>query len=45
MDELLLGIGAEPAERDGWLALSDWLEEEGRQDEAEFVRLRERLTL
>ncbi len=45
MEALLRGIQADPAERDGWLALSDWLEEEGRADEADFVRLRERLTL
>ncbi|MGL4554720.1 MAG: SUMF1/EgtB/PvdO family nonheme iron enzyme, partial [Gemmataceae bacterium] len=41
---LLQAIQAEPADRSGWLVLSDWLEEEGRADEAEFVRLREALT-
>jgi uncharacterized protein (TIGR02996 family) len=41
---LLQAIQAEPRDRSGWLILSDWLEEEGRPDEAEFVRLRESLT-
>src|SRR6185369_6818345 len=41
---LLQAIQAEPRDRSGWLILSDWLEEEGRPDEAELVRLREALT-
>jgi uncharacterized protein (TIGR02996 family) len=44
MDDLLRGIQESPADRAGFLVLSDWLEEQGRDLEAEFVRLREALT-
>jgi uncharacterized protein (TIGR02996 family) len=42
--DLLQAIQAEPHDRSGWLIYSDWLEENGRLHEAEFVRLRERVT-
>lgn len=45
MDDLLQAIRAEPTDQTAWLILADWLEEHGRSDQAEFLRLREELRL
>jgi uncharacterized protein (TIGR02996 family) len=42
-DVLLQAIHADPHDAVAWLALADWLEEEGQRPRAELLRLRERL--
>ena len=42
--DFLQAIQAEPHDRSAWLIFSDWLEEQGRLEEARVVRLRDRLT-
>lgn len=42
--DFLQAIQAEPHDRSAWLIFSDWLEEQGRLEEARLVRLRDELT-
>jgi uncharacterized protein (TIGR02996 family) len=45
MGSLLESIHTDPADRSAWLAVADWLEENGGEEEAELVRTREALTI